>query len=1007
MRPLIIPLHGRDLRLLESIVRPRALLIPNARYRETIKPTVKQWVPAEGQCRGAKSVSRRKVKDLQQGTIQAEPLPELPADDEPQYPTVLKGAKSNMAKFDNCVLLTRVGNFYELYFEQADEYGPLLGLKVGHKQTKLGPVAMAGFPFFQLDRFLKMLVQDLNKYVAICEEFLVQVSGKVKSGGLKHDRRVTRVITPGTLIDEKFLDPYEYNFLLSVAPEPVVIDHIGGSTCTASEHEPEQKIGLAWLDLSTGDFCTQTADRNSLSSALTRIDPREIILPCKVSEDIRDEVQKIVGHDHRLLTSHEPESYFVSMAEWNEMLESPVAENADEVFSTAEKLAGHRLLDYVCHRLPGLQLRLQPPRQRELQSTLSIDRNSLRGLEILETARDGLGKGSLFHAVKRTSTKSGARLLRDRLTSPSASLTEINDRLELVSVFVEHEAFTESLIFRLRRTFDVQRIVQKFALNKGDADDMLSLASAIAETIATNDVLQSLDKDINAAETHGFNQTDVVHPLQKLLRCFDLQGPAELQALITSAIDEQGLMQKHRLEEDEAASVAAMAHDVVLQSAPDELGLLPKAVRTRSKSEDQKKDEIELEEPWIMRRNASEALLRLHEDLDSLQTEKVSLANRLREELSAPTLILKSTPGLGHICHIRSATGFNREKLESLHAKMVSSSKSTRSFYLSDWTRLGRRIDQAVLHIRDEERRIFTTLREFVIKNLVTLRRNAAVMDELDVASAFAVLATEQSWVRPILNNGTDHKIIGGRHPTVKEGLEAQGRSFVSNNLVLDHNERIWLVTGPNMGGKSTFLRQNALLTILAQAGSYVPAAHAEIGLVDQIFSRIGAADDLFRDQSTFMVEMLETAAILKHATRKSFVIMDEVGRGTTPEDGTAIGYASLYHLYHVNKCRTLFATHFHSLADMTRSWTKLGCYCTDVIEDESGSFVFLHRLKKGINRHSHALKVAKLAGLPPAALKVAENVLREIMAEKSNIQAQCPADVAEERQKTLMAEIR
>ncbi|EXJ53557.1 uncharacterized protein A1O5_13229 [Cladophialophora psammophila CBS 110553] len=1007
MRPLIKPLHGRDLRLLESIVRPRALLVPYARYRETIKPTAKQWVPAEGQCRGAKSVSRRKVKELQQGTIQAEPLPELPADDEPQYPTVLKGAKSNMAKFDNCVLLTRVGNFYELYFEQADEYGPLLGLKVGHKQTKLGPVAMAGFPFFQLDRFLKMLVQDLNKYVAICEEFLVQVSGKVKSGGLKHDRRVTRVVTPGTLIDEKFLDPYEFNFLLSVAPEPIAIDHIGGSTYEASEHEPEQKIGLAWLDLSTGDFCTQTTERSSFSSALTRIDPREIILPCKVSEDIRDEVQKIVGHDHRLLTSHEPESDFVSMAEWNEMLESPVAENADEIFNTAEKLAGHRLLDYVCHRLQGLQLRLQPPRQRELQSTLSIDRNSLRGLEILETARDGLGKGSLFHAVKRTSTKSGARLLRDRLTSPSASLTEINDRLELVSVFVEHEAFTESLIFRLRRTFDVQRIVQKFALNKGDADDMLSLASAIAETIATNDLLQSLDKDINTAETHGFNQTDVVQPLQKLLRRFDLQGPAELQALITSAIDEQGLMQKHRLEDDEAASVAAMAHDVVLQSAPDELGLLPKAVRTRSKSEDQKKDEIELEELWIMRRNASEALLRLHEDLDSLQTEKVSLANRLREELSAPTLILKSTPGLGHICHIRSATGFNREKLESLHAKMVSSSKSTRSFYLSDWTRLGRRIDQAVLHIRDEERRIFATMREHVIKNLVTLRRNAAVMDELDVASAFALLATEQSWVRPILNNGTEHKIIGGRHPTVKEGLEAQGRSFVSNNLVLDHNERIWLVTGPNMGGKSTFLRQNALLTILAQAGSYVPAAHAEIGLVDQIFSRIGAADDLFRDQSTFMVEMLETAAILKHATRKSFVIMDEVGRGTTPEDGTAIGYASLYHLYHVNKCRTLFATHFHSLADMTRSWTKLGCYCTDVVEDESGSFVFLHRLKKGINRHSHALKVAKLAGLPPAALKVAENVLREIMAEKSNIQAQPPADVAEEREKTLMAAIR
>jgi DNA mismatch repair ATPase MutS len=221
----------------------------------------------------------------------------------------------------------------------------------------------------------------------------------------------------------------------------------------------------------------------------------------------------------------------------------------------------------------------------------------------------------------------------------------------------------------------------------------------------------------------------------------------------------------------------------------------------------------------------------------------------------------------------------------------------------------------------------------------------------------------------------------------VKLGLEEQGRSFVSNNLVLDHKERVWLVTGPNMGGKSTFLRQNALLTILAQSGSYVPATHAEIGLVDQIFSRIGAADDLFRDQSTFMVEMLETAAILKHATPRSFVIMDEVGRGTTPEDGTAVGYASLHHLYHVNKCRTLFATHFHALADMTDQWPMLECYCTDVLEEEDGSFNFMHRLKKGVNRHSHALKVAKLAGLPPSALKVAESVLEQLLKEKHSIQ--------------------
>jgi DNA mismatch repair ATPase MutS len=987
MRSTARLLRKSNLWLVDRSPGPVALYVPFCFPSQTLRSKSPLCLPPHCQRRGAKTTSRKKVKELQQGAIVADSLPDLPADDEPQYPTLLQEAKNNMAKFENCVLLTKVGNFYELYFEQADQYGPLMNLKVSSKKTKLGPVSMAGFPIFQLDRFLKILVQDLNKYVAICEEFLIPVSSKVKSGGLLYDRHVTRVVTPGTLIDEKFLDPYEYNFLLSVHPEPQPQQGNHGTEVVEGQSPTEQKLGLAWLDLSTGDFFTQSTDRSSLSSAITRISPREIVLPARVEEDIESEVKQVVGHDHRLLTFHDSPSEFSSMSEWTSMLESPVSESADENFSLGEKLAGHRLLDYVKLRLQGLQLRLQPPRQRELREILVIDRNSLRGLELLETSRDGLGKGSLFHAVRRTATKSGARLLRDRLTSPSASLVEINSRLDLVSIFMQSEELTDSLVFRLGRTYDVQRLVQKFALNKGDADDMLSLGRAISETAAAHDILQSAMPSSNENTDDPAPGVEESHPLKMLLRRFNLEGPAALEDRISHSIDEEGLLRQHRLEEDEAANVAALAQEVVLETAPEELESLPKAIRSRTRSNEDIDGETKLEEPWIMRRDATETLLRLHETLKNLEVEKVELTRKLREELSAPTLQLKTTFGLGHICHIRSATGFNKSKFESLHAKMVSSTKSTRSFYLTDWTRLGRTIDQAVLHIRGEEKRIFVELRELVIKNLIVLRRNAAVMDELDVSTAFATLAKEQSWTRPILNLGTEHKILGGRHPTVKLGLEEQGRSFVSNNLVLNHDERIWLVTGPNMGGKSTFLRQNALLTILAQSGSYVPATHAEIGIVDQVFSRIGAADDLFRDQSTFMVEMLETAAILKHATSRSFVIMDEVGRGTTPEDGTAVGYASLHHLYHINKCRTLFATHFHALADMTQEWAKLGCYCTDVLEDASGSFTFVHRLKKGVNRHSHALKVAKLAGLPPAALKVAESVLHQLLEEKNAAQ--------------------
>ncbi|KAK5047307.1 hypothetical protein LTR84_006829 [Exophiala bonariae] len=961
---------------------------------QTLRPKSPKCQPFYRQQRGAKTVSKRKVKDLHQGAIVADPLPDLPADDEPQYPTLLQEVRNNMAKFDNCVLLTKVGNFYELYFEQAEQYGPLMNLKVSSRKTKLGPVSMAGFPIFQLDRFLKILVQDLNKYVAICEEFLIPVSSKVKSGGLLYDRHVTRVVTPGTLIDEKFLDPYEYNFLLSVHPETPTRQDEDGIEKSNVQGSAEQRLGLAWLDLSTGDFFTQSTDRSSLSSAITRISPREIILPSSVADEIESEVKQVVGHDHRLLTYHDSRFEFSSMSEWTSMLETPMAARAEENFSHGEKLAGHRLLDYVKHRLQGLQLRLQPPRQRELREILGIDRNSLRGLELLETSRDGLGKGSLFNAVRKTVTKSGSRLLRDRLTSPSASLTEINGRLDLVSIFMQSEELTDALVFRLGRTYDVQRLVQKFALNKGDADDMLSLGRAIAETAAAHDILRSAIKpqiDINTSELASTAEGS--HPLIILLSRFNLEGPARLEERISHSIDEEGLQRQHRLEEEEAATVAALAQEVVMTTAPEELGSLPKAIRSRNKPSEEIDGETKLEEPWMMRRDATETLLRLHETLKSLESNKVELTQKLREELSAPTLQLKSTPGMGHICHVRSAAGFDQAKFDSLHAKMVSSTKTTRSFYVTHWTKLGRNIDQAVLHIRSEEKRIFAELRELVIKNLITLRRNAAVMDELDVSTSFATLAKEQSWTRPILNLGTEHKILGGRHPTVKLGLEEQGRSFVSNDLVLNHKERIWLVTGPNMGGKSTFLRQNALLTILAQSGSYVPATHAAIGIVDQVFSRIGAADDLFRDQSTFMVEMLETAAILRHATPRSFVIMDEVGRGTTPEDGTAVGYASLHHLYNVNKCRTLFATHFHALADMTSDWAKLGRYCTDVLEDTNGSFTFVHRLKKGVNRHSHALKVAKLAGLPPAALQVAESVLHQLLEEKHAVQAGiCPS---------------
>ena len=309
----------------------------------------------------------------------------------------------------------------QLYFEQAEELAPLLNLKLAFKKTAAGYVPMAGFPFFQLDRFLKLLVQDLNRYVAISEEFAIKPEDKLKSGGLMWDRKVARIITPGTLIDEKFMDPSENNFLLAIYLDVASLQEKSKQQVDtqSSQHVLSSvlhAVGLAWMDLSTGDFFTQLTTLQMLPSAIARIGAREILVDQKVQDLIGQEMQLLVGRDHRLVTFFSFPDTIAPMSNWESMLESPVSENAIASFTKEEVAAGFSLLEYTRGQLQRTNLKLLPPRRRHLDESMNIDRNSLSGLEILETARDGFGKGSLLHAVRRTSTKSGARLLRDRLS---------------------------------------------------------------------------------------------------------------------------------------------------------------------------------------------------------------------------------------------------------------------------------------------------------------------------------------------------------------------------------------------------------------------------------------------------------------------------------------------------------------------------------------------------------------------------------------------------------------
>ncbi|KAI8676920.1 DNA mismatch repair protein [Fusarium sp. Ph1] len=962
------------------------------------------------QVRGKKTTTIR-LSDLPQGLIQPMspppasstsptepqdavsplPLPSLPQDP-PAYPTVVLQARQNMDRFDNCVLLTRVGGFYELYFEHADEYGPLLNLKVASKKTNAGPVPMAGFPFFQLDRFLKILVQDLNRHVAIAEEFPNSPTDKVKSGGLMHDRRVARIITPGTLIDENFMDPYASNYVLAIdiGRVPSQMDGLPGhesASAAASAHplpsgvgpdvgdaqpcDDAVPLGLAWLDLSTGHFCTQQTNLASLPAILSRLCPRELVLDQQLQSDTDHGIFALLAEDRHIITyAPRPDDCLLSPDGWAPMLESALSESEAAAFSPAEVCAAGALLSYVKDRLQGMSMKLQPPLRQENMHTMAIDRNSLRALEIRQTIRDGAFRGSLLHAIRRTVTKSGARLLNEWLSAPSTSLDVITGRQDLVARFIADEDLRDSVVLLLRRSYDSQRLVQKFTLGRGDADDLLGLANTIH---ATRDIVALLDR---AGTLSSDSNPDCFASLTARI---SLPQPLKLARRIKEAIDEEGVVQQHEAQDSEASQMIALAEDIVnSEGSQDDAAALPKSKRKRPTSV--REYYAEDDDNWIMKPAASPTLKRLHSELTALRQEKVTLNETLRERLGAPSLSLKWTPGLGHIAHIKGKDARNL-----VDVRPLSSSRSTRSFHLTEWTHLGQRLDQVRMQIRAEEQAVFYSLREHVVRNLVKLRRNAAVLDELDIATAFAKLASEQHLVRPSLNNTTSHTIVGGRHPTVEGGLFEQGRNFVRNDCLVGSSKdgRVWLITGPNMAGKSTFLRQNALITILAQIGCYVPASYAEIGVVDAIFSRVGSADNLYRDQSTFMVEMLETAHILKQATPRSFVVMDEIGRGTTPEDGTAVSYACLHHLATINQCRTLFATHFHGVADLAAAeglcspdGGTVQTYCTDVDEDGQGGFVYNHKLRRGINRQSHALKVARLAGLPGRAIDTARRIL-------------------------------
>ncbi|KAF8167902.1 muts domain V-domain-containing protein [Crassisporium funariophilum] len=849
--------------------------------------------------------------------------------------------QANLKRYPHCLLLTRVGQFYESYFDQAVEISRLLNIKLTSRKLDGERIAMCGFPLLHLDRHLKALVQHEKRFVAMCEEFPRHTT----TGSKEFDRRVTRIVTPGTLIDESFLNPLDNNYLLAI------------SSSMQDDNSGTEQVGLAWIDVSTGEIFSKQCISGGLQDELARLAPREVVLDSVMKTCPNHPVFTALAEDSCFISYNS--SAFISTAkDTTTQIKTP--DTGSDLDHAALETSAISLLSVYLQEnmLEHMPLLLSPAREG-VQERMQIDSHTIKGLEIRERIYEGGSQGSLLSMMKRTVTSGGTRLLARWLCSPSTSIQEINARQSLVAFFHRRTHFRADISKILKEIDDVGRLCQKFLLGRADFNDLVAIHTTVEIWSNIQKRFQQ-EKVSETVERPTGLVKDEWHHLDTLL-----SQMCHLDAL-TDNISKAILVNFNHANPANLVDGAAQNLEEGLETQ------LPFPDHTDIRK-------------WTINPSFSKDLSRLHMLLRKLLQQKKELEGKLQLEYDVPSLTLRSSPGLGFYLHLARAKRDRKAMDLDPVFHGISETATTKTYFYKDWSELGNKLTETFVALTLAEKKAFEILRQEVIQHSSQLRQNAQIIDELDVALSFALLAVEMNFIKPVLVDEALYNVVNGRHPSVEMGLLSSGRQYTPNSVEMTPSSNLHIITGPNMAGKSTFLRQTALIAILAQVGSFVPAESACIGVVDKLFSRIGAKDDLFRDRSTFMVEMLETADILRRATAKSLVIMDEVGRGTTVKDGLAISYATLHHLARINQSRCLFATHFHELADMVgkmdnnhgaEAFHNVRFYCSDVEDTQDGHFTYSYRLRPGVNRDSHGLKVALLAGMPPVAMKVAANTL-------------------------------
>lgn len=803
------------------------------------------------------------------------------------------------AQYPNEVLFFRLGDFYEMFNEDAVEVSRLLNLTLTHK----GDNPMCGIPYHASKIYIARLLR-MGKKIAIAEQI-----GEIAKKGLT-ERKVVEVITPGTATETEYLDGGSNNFL-------------------ASAYVEKGRASLAYVDVTTGEFrATGFAERNfreNFSKELGRCSPREIILPesLKSNRDVSAVLESLSVSS----VSWYPDWHFNSKTCYDRLVKQFKVANLSS-FSLAEDSievppAGF-LLYYIEKTTNASSSHIRSIYVYKDSSFVIMDDSSRKNLEITSNLRDGSVQYTLLECVNNEKTAMGSRLVRDWLSFPLTDEKTIHARQDHVQYFVENNSFMRRIRELLDGILDVERLAARIAMDRAHGKDLQALKNSLGLWLSAREKF-----------------TDGVFAFS------DDSDARKIFDLIDSAIDDD-----------------------------------PATVFTEGR---------------IIKAGWSEELDRwkkIQKDFNAVLEE---YAEQERNETGIQNLKIKNTGNLGFFIEV------SRGKLDKVpsHFIMKRTLVNADRYTTERLQELEANLNESGTRIIELEHDLFIEVRNELKKYVPYLQKVAQEIAYADVTSSFAESAITKGWVRPeISGDSLEFTIVDGRHPVVEQHLPRG--EFVPNDLSLysskEPEKSFSLITGPNMAGKSTYLRQNALIALLAQTGSFVPASSAKIGIVDRIFCRVGASDNLARGESTFLVEMTETARILRSATKKSLVIMDEVGRGTSTEDGLSIAWAVSEYLLNELKCKTLFATHYHELTRLDHDSIRQLCMA---VSENGSEIVFLRKVIEGASANSYGIHVARLAGIPDSVIDRAQAILEKIQRDAGD-ESIVPETVRTEQKKPL-----